>query len=139
MSSKPTESTRTRGQQKQPYMTTPLPTTMQWVLLALVTFLTMVILTMPVVFFFLTKNLMNSMIPVSTTIPLSYMWYRIIHFNFPKKKEDYDLEALKIKNGATTHDKIKRLPSQLRASLRETKSKALPNQSLCEHDTQHEG
>jgi hypothetical protein len=90
----------------------PSPT-MQWVLLGLVTFWTTAVLALPLLLFLLTKSLVSVFPPITAALPLSYMWYRIISYVFPKTKEDYEIEALKLKHGAKTRDEIKHLSGQI--------------------------
>jgi hypothetical protein len=66
-----------------------------WVILAIITLLTILIIVIPVILFLLTKNTYTLM-PTAGLIPISYAWKHMLHFFFPKKPQDYELEKEKI-------------------------------------------
>ncbi len=68
---------------------------MQWVGLILITFLTFLVIIIPIVAVFITKNIVY-LTPSMGVIPLGTMWHRLAIFLY-KKPEDYELDALKTK------------------------------------------
>ena len=85
-------------QQMQPTNLEHPSQAMQWAGLIIVTLLTLATLTLPIIAAYVTKNAYY-LIPAIGTIPLSFMWQRVANFLY-KRKEDYDLDALKIKTNA---------------------------------------
>ena len=66
-----------------------------WVILIIVTFLTILIIVIPVILFIVTKNT-YTLIPATGLLPISYAWKCILHYFFPKEPQDYELEKEKI-------------------------------------------
>lgn len=98
-----TSSNRSRGSPGSPRrrrkpvsQNTPRFNGVQWVILFIVTLLTILLILTPAVLFYFTKN------PISLTstvgIPfIGYVWYRIVHYSFPKTTDDYKMKELSIK------------------------------------------
>lgn len=69
---------------------------MQWTGMAILTILTLVVLVLPLITAYITKNAFY-LIPTAGTIPLGFVWSRLALFLY-KRPEDYRLEELKIKS-----------------------------------------
>ena len=67
-----------------------------WVILIVVTLLTILIIVIPAILFIITKNV-YTFLPTAGLLPLSYAWKHMLHYFFPKEPQDYELEKEKIR------------------------------------------
>jgi archaellum biogenesis protein FlaJ (TadC family) len=67
-----------------------------WALLIVLTFLTILIIVIPVILFIMTRNVFT-FAPVSGLLPISYAWKALLHYFLPKDPQDYELEKEKIR------------------------------------------
>ena len=65
-----------------------------WVVLGIVTLVTILIIVIPIIVFMLTKN-GYILLPTTGLLPISYAWKVMLHYFFPKDPQDYEMEKEK--------------------------------------------
>lgn len=78
---------------------------MQWTVLIVLAVLTLIVLILPLITAYITKNVFY-LIPTVGSVPLGFMWRSAIRYVFPKRKEDYDLEAIKLLHQAPKRQRV---------------------------------
>ncbi len=86
--------------QQEPLPPSP-PQAMQWALLIITTVLTVAVIIVPVLIFYLTRSLLG-FIPSAGLLPLGYMWTCIVRHLFPKDPREYELATKRIEHAVPT-------------------------------------